>query len=166
MSTKTRINVSRQEVAERQAGLSLRSSEKHEYSRALNIWASPNTVQGDVREKWEVPTYIQSNGAIETGSSITVSGRFADYADDFGNWSVKRPMKKYMVGSWSDVDGPCYVARANKLPGSDLFRGISDDDKTVFRLDNQGTPIVLDEVTGIPYRITVRAGKLVPTPIV
>jgi hypothetical protein len=148
----------------RKATVSLRSAFPGEYGRLVNFYANPNQVQPPHPvAAWDVPTYVQNNGAIRTGASIAAIGRFKEQPNADGNYDVRDIGNlNYMVGSWGDVTHN-YVSRGSDLPGSTLFHGQDRNGKDVISILEDGSVMMLDEVTSAPYRLTVRNGRLTLT---
>lgn len=89
---------------------------------------------------WAIGALFNSQGALYMNAWLTVSGEMTGGADAEGVTVPAHPTSDpYMIGVYSDIDGPAIVVRANPTssPGY-LFQGMDRDGDYVFSIEETG----------------------------
>jgi hypothetical protein len=143
---------------------------KSDTGHALDIVRRP-AMPFPYDQTWNIGTWIQHNGAYYSSAWMVISGRHEDNPDVSGHYRIKHPCdENFMLGVWSDVDGPSVVLRGNNLPGSYPLCVIDDaTGKESARISNDGVLAcksveTKDGVNGVyrigPAVVTLKGGRV------
>jgi hypothetical protein len=110
--------------ADTSSGLDLYSDSS---GKALRIFAPSIT---DPR------TYFNSEGMLYTNGWMVISGTYDGTGDDY---NVFHPSPdSFMLGIWSDVDGPALQVRSAHYDDSYIFSGLNHSGKYIFSIEEDG----------------------------